>query len=135
MRNRREFVRIPGMFMKFVYYRVQRWRLPCIAGSRRDVLMKNKLRIWMVGLTVVLIVAALASGALLAQGDTRITPLDSPIALFCGGNGGHSLSAYRFDKGGSTHFAWTIDVSNPVVPVVATAEATAAPGATAIITT
>lgn len=88
--------------------------------------MKQRLRILLVALTAALALGALASGALLAQGELRITPLDSPIALFCGGTNNKTLSAYRFDKDGTTHFAWSLDVSNPTIPApVVTAEATA----------
>ena len=84
--------------------------------------MKSAIRV----LVVVMIVATglVAANALLAQGEHRITPPDSPIALWCTGEGNKTIMAYRFDRDGTSHFAWRYTPG--MTPVAAPmAEATA----------
>lgn len=85
------------------------------------------------GLRILVLVAAvmigvLASGLIQAQGDVRVTPLTSPIALWCTGDGNKTIMAYRFDKDGTTHFAWryTPGVTVPGATAESTAPASAA---------
>jgi hypothetical protein len=83
--------------------------------------MKYGLRILVAA--AALTVGVLASGLIEAQGDIRVTPLTSPIALWCTGDGNQTIMAYRFDKDGTSHFAWRY---TPGVTVPgATAESTA----------
>ena len=85
-------------------------------------------------LIVVMIVATglVAASALLAQGDHRITPPESPIALWCTGEGNKTIMAYRFDKDGTSHFAWRYTPGVTPIVAAATAVTTAAPEATAV---
>jgi len=83
--------------------------------------MKYGLRV--LAVAAALTIGVLASGIIQAQDDIRVTPLTSPVALWCTGEGNKTILAYRFDKDGTSHFAWRY---TPGVTVTgATAESTA----------
>ncbi len=93
-----------------------------LVKAERQINMNYGLRI-VLG-AAALTIAILASGIIEAQSDVRVTPLTSPIAIWCTGDGNKTIMAYRFDKDGTSHFAWRYTPGTSVAGAPA-AEATA----------
>ena len=90
--------------------------------------MKTLLRLLVV--VMALVAGLIATSALMAQSETRFTPSDSPVALWCTGEGNKTIMAYGFDKAGASYLAWRYTPG--VTPVIPASTPEATPEATAV---